>query len=286
MHKHNNSVKNLFMVLTIGFSLISQIPSVHAADFLEDKSTWQNITPETNPAPRRGHTAVLTPEDNEMIIFGGNRVGTGLNNDIWVLKNANKSEVDKATEWRQIFPDGTPPTPREGHAGVFNEKKDIIIFGDDEKEGSEGFLNDTFKLSFKPGSKEEQKPNKPTEVTASTKYDDPTIPIGETTFKVVESNLTSPNGTIDSLKPSSVYKWKVAMRDTAGHKRESPVWVFTAKDAAEINSATAIIIKAANITNALWQNCETKNSLISSLCQNQNRLSIGLIYKPENNFRI
>jgi hypothetical protein len=92
--------------------------------------TWQKATTAgTPPNARAGHTAVLDSANNRMIIFGGFEGSANpVDNDVWVLENANG--VGGTPTWVQLSPSGTPPAPRWGHSAVYNPTSNrMIIFG-------------------------------------------------------------------------------------------------------------------------------------------------------------
>ena len=109
---------------------------------LEGPFQWLPLpTAGTAPSSRRGHSAVYDPVRDRMLVFGGVR---GLNdsqllNEVWEL-----SLTDPPT-WQQIFPEGTPPSPRFINAYAYDPVADrlIVVGGYDG-----GFRNDTWALSL------------------------------------------------------------------------------------------------------------------------------------------
>jgi Galactose oxidase, central domain/Kelch motif len=92
--------------------------------------TWQEATTAgTPPNARAGHTAVLDSVNNRMIIFGGfEGFANPVDNDVWVLENANG--VGGTPTWVKLSPSGTPPPARWGHSAVYNPTSNrMIIFG-------------------------------------------------------------------------------------------------------------------------------------------------------------
>lgn len=133
----------------------------------------KNSESSTVPEKRSNAIAAYDKDDDQMLIFGGNGIGKGVNNDLWVLKDAKKDRVDKETFWRQLFPRGETPPIREDFAGVYNEKDTLVIFGGEMKKGRRGLLNDTWKLIFTAGDDDDDgdddKPKAPTNVSVSSK---------------------------------------------------------------------------------------------------------------------
>jgi len=88
--------------------------------------------PGARPAPRWLHTAVYDPGSNRMIVFGGaDHFGGAVFNDVWVLTNANGSEVAPSS-WLQATAGGTPPAARWRHTAVYDATHNrMTIFGGD-----------------------------------------------------------------------------------------------------------------------------------------------------------
>jgi hypothetical protein len=94
-----------------GYRLVSAIWGLS----LSAAPTWTNLTtPDTPPGPRRGHTAVYDAGHARMLLFGGYDEQLGFLNDVWALSLVGKPI------WTMLRPSGTPPSPREGHAAIFD----------------------------------------------------------------------------------------------------------------------------------------------------------------------
>ncbi|MGM0576459.1 MAG: Kelch repeat-containing protein [Myxococcota bacterium] len=109
---------------------------------------WTPISPigtapmGTEPASRRGHTAVWDPAGQWMLIFGGRDEGSY--NDAWSLAWNGSTWA-----WTELSPIGTPPSGRYDHSAVWDaEEQRMLIFGG--YDGSE--RNDTWSLSRNGGS--------------------------------------------------------------------------------------------------------------------------------------
>ncbi|KAL0073747.1 hypothetical protein F4703DRAFT_1947375 [Phycomyces blakesleeanus] len=104
-------------------------------------SRWSNISAGGNiPAPRRGHSAVLSSDGLRVILFGGGRPlhSDEVFNDVFIL------ELD-TMRWTAPFIGGVPPTPRKYH----KDDLMLIVFGlDVSGKGS----SDTGILSIAAGS--------------------------------------------------------------------------------------------------------------------------------------
>lgn len=90
------------------------------------------------PLPRAAHSCVVM--SNVMYLFGGNN-GSSLFNDTWTL-DFNCLPL----RWSQIFPIGTPPSPRSGHSAVQDGHGRMYVFGGGEGWGAESSFNDLFLL--------------------------------------------------------------------------------------------------------------------------------------------
>ena len=117
---------------------------------------WTRLTPTgTAPRPRRGHTAVYDAATNRMMVFGGCsgflcHGGTGdLNNDVWVLTNANG--LGGTPAWVQLQPSNAGPSDRVSHAAGYDPATNrMIVFGGDR--GSAGALADAWVLANANGN--------------------------------------------------------------------------------------------------------------------------------------
>jgi hypothetical protein len=99
----------------------------------------------TPPHARLGHSAVLDPVNNRMIVFGGAEgFAAPCDNDVWVLSNANG--VGGTPTWTQLSPSGTPPTVRFFQGAAYDQTNNIlVVFGGAGCFG--GFFNDVWALS-------------------------------------------------------------------------------------------------------------------------------------------
>jgi hypothetical protein len=99
---------------------------------------WQRVdTGDSLPTPRYYHSAVFDPVRRRMLVFGGydDRQEWG---DLWALS------LDGARRWTRLNVGGPGPSPRLGHAAVYDPVGDrMILFG-----GTHGdlALNDTWQL--------------------------------------------------------------------------------------------------------------------------------------------
>ena len=87
-----------------------------------------------SPAARVYQTAVLDPQSDTMIVFGGNletSPTTPDSNDVWVLTNATNSAA--VSSWTQLQPTGTPPAGRVFPNAVYDPTSNrMSIFGGGE----------------------------------------------------------------------------------------------------------------------------------------------------------
>src|SRR5262249_30278497 len=109
---------------------------------LSGNPTWSQLFPTgTPPSPRGLYSFTYDPLNDRMILFGGSMGGTDYR-DVWALKLAAPAA------WTQLFPTGTPPSPRSGHSAIYDTPRDrLIVFG-----GNGGTaLNDVWALSLPSG---------------------------------------------------------------------------------------------------------------------------------------
>jgi hypothetical protein len=118
-------------------------------------SNWTTVIPNGapgSPAARTFHSAVYDAANSRMIVFGGctftGDFCTALQNDVWVLTNANG--VSGTPTWVQPAPTGTLPPPRWAHAAAYDPVNNrMIIYGGSNDSGS---FSDTWVLSNANGS--------------------------------------------------------------------------------------------------------------------------------------
>jgi hypothetical protein len=109
---------------------------------LDGSNHWTLLdTPgSTRPAPRASHVDVHDAAHDRMILFGGND-DSNLYNDVWTYELA-------AQTWTLIAPAGTPPSPRESMAGVYDAARSrLLVFGGWNGTAS---LNESWELDFLP----------------------------------------------------------------------------------------------------------------------------------------
>jgi hypothetical protein len=104
-----------------GYRLVSEVWGLSLAA----APTWTNLTtPDAQPGPRWGHSAIYDPAHERMVVFGGYDQQLGFLNDAWVLTLVGKPV------WTMLQPSGTPPGPREGHAAIYDPVRDrMLVFG-------------------------------------------------------------------------------------------------------------------------------------------------------------
>ena len=90
---------------------------------LPSAATWhQMLVGGTLPSPRDHHTTVYDPVNDRMVVFGG--FDTGAQNDVWALS------LDGFPTWQQVLPAGSLPSPRLGHAAVYDPvRQRMIVIG-------------------------------------------------------------------------------------------------------------------------------------------------------------
>ncbi|HEV3253426.1 MAG TPA: kelch repeat-containing protein [Candidatus Acidoferrales bacterium] len=149
-----DTVKNKMIVFGGSTFASDAPPSAHfndvwylsAANSTNPNESWTIAKPAgTPPNARLGHSAVLDPVNNRMIVFGGAEgFAAPCDNDVWVLSNANG--VGGTPTWTQLSPAGTPPTVRFFHGAAYDRTNNImVVFGGAGCFG--GFFNDVWTLS-------------------------------------------------------------------------------------------------------------------------------------------
>lgn len=99
------------------------------ANGLSSGATWT----QDGPVPRYHTSAIYDSVTDQMVVFGGAQGGTaGALNDVWaeeqVVSDGQASQV--TTNWVQVFPTGTLPSPRFGHSATYDPSSNrMTVFG-------------------------------------------------------------------------------------------------------------------------------------------------------------
>ena len=94
--------------------------------------TWTQLAP-TGVAPnsRSGHTAVYDSTNNRMVIHGGAGSSTAVQDDTWILSDANGVGGNPA--WTQLTSTGAAPY-RASHTAIYDPvSNEMVIFGGDSQ---------------------------------------------------------------------------------------------------------------------------------------------------------
>lgn len=128
------------MIVFGGYVLSEWIADVWALS-LDDPPEWTELHPAgPGPSGRHGHSAVLDPLRERMIVFGGDAEHQSVA-EVWALS------LGEPMAWVQLFPEGTAPEARWGHAAAYDPVRDrMVVFGG--RNLSHPGLGDTWALSF------------------------------------------------------------------------------------------------------------------------------------------
>ena len=84
---------------------------------------WAQLQPRgTPPSQRAGHSMILVPSRNRILVFGGYTSSGRCLNDLWALDS-----LATGGHWVLLSPGGTPPTPRAEHTAVYDSSYDRMI---------------------------------------------------------------------------------------------------------------------------------------------------------------
>jgi hypothetical protein len=123
----NTNRMMIFGGLTSGFSLFNDVWVLTNANGLGGTPAWTKLSPSgTPPCAREYPSATYDIVNNLMTIYGG--FCTALQNDAWVLSNANGTGGTPA--WTQLTASGSLPAGRLVHSAVYDAISNrMIIFG-------------------------------------------------------------------------------------------------------------------------------------------------------------
>ena len=90
---------------------------------------WEQLLPSgPSPSARANAADAYDGATNRLIVFGGLQSTDQVLNDAWVLSGANG--LGGTPQWTELAPARTPPAPRWGHSGVYDEgARRFVIFG-------------------------------------------------------------------------------------------------------------------------------------------------------------
>jgi hypothetical protein len=105
---------------------------------LDTDSDWSALTTQgMPPSGRRQHSAIYDSRRDRLIVFAGN--DGALRNDTWALS------LREPRQWVLLTPQGSPPTPRRGHAAVYDAVRDrMLVFGGYDN----NYLSDVWALNL------------------------------------------------------------------------------------------------------------------------------------------
>jgi len=84
---------------------------------------WALLQPRgTPPSPRAGHSMILVPSRNRILVFGGYTPAGRCLNDLWALDS-----LASGGHWYQLSAAGTPPSRRAEHTAVYDSVFDRMI---------------------------------------------------------------------------------------------------------------------------------------------------------------
>ena len=94
----------------------------------EGSGSWQQLSPSGSvPSPRQSFGTAWSLDDRRMYIFGGRDESNNLLNDLYLFTDS------PGDSWQQLFPTGSPPSPRKNPAAVWDpDTSKMYIFGGDE----------------------------------------------------------------------------------------------------------------------------------------------------------
>ena len=90
-------------------------------------STWAQRTPPLSPSVRGGHSLTFDPSKREAVLFGGGAPPSGgteiMSGELWAWSGSTAT-------WTKRVIGGLTPTPRRGHAMVFDSlRSQLLMFG-------------------------------------------------------------------------------------------------------------------------------------------------------------
>lgn len=99
------------------------------ANGLGTPPAWKHLAVSgPGPAPRGHHSAVLDPETNRLVVYGGVDSDSHVFDDAWVLIGANGETPESG--WQRLAPSGNAPAARLTHTALYDRRNDrLIVYG-------------------------------------------------------------------------------------------------------------------------------------------------------------
>lgn len=140
---YDNIAQRMILFGGAGPGLLGDLWQLSLPDPTSASPVWSPLTATgTPPSPRVGHSAVFDSPNNRMIVFGGQKTGSGASaflNDLWILS------LTGTPTWTQIVAvpppppvvapiatnyTGNPPTPRRNHTASYDPiRREMLVFG-------------------------------------------------------------------------------------------------------------------------------------------------------------
>lgn len=140
---------------------------------------WTDVTPANYPPRARyGHSTVVDPAGDRMLLFGG--FSNDWTNDVWSVS------LGTPTTWERLEPVGTHPPVRRAHVAIWDAPRNRMVIAAGAGEG--GTLGDVWALRFSPTLEWESLGNAPfTESSGRAVYD----PVDDRMLVLVPSTNTA-----------------------------------------------------------------------------------------------
>ncbi|MFZ5876513.1 MAG: kelch repeat-containing protein [Nitrospirota bacterium] len=111
------------------FDSINETWVLTNANGLTGLPTWIQLSPTGGPPPERFDNKIAYDASNNLlIVFGGMNWTSGTLtplNDVWILTHANG--LGGTPAWSQLFPAGTPPSPRSSFGGFYDHASNRFV---------------------------------------------------------------------------------------------------------------------------------------------------------------
>ena len=134
-----------------GTSILGDIWTLSNANGLDTTTpTWTQMFPGGSiQSTRASHSSVYDSANNIMIVFGGTNNNVVFN-DVWLLTHANG--LGGTPLWSQIFPAGSPPTPRVAHSAIYDAVNNSMTIFAGSTSITADYFNDVWILSHANGT--------------------------------------------------------------------------------------------------------------------------------------
>ncbi|HEX6791873.1 MAG TPA: kelch repeat-containing protein [Candidatus Krumholzibacteria bacterium] len=239
LHAACYDARNHRMIMYAGQNNAGPLDDIWALDL--DTNTWSDLTPAEKPSARYFSPVVYDGANHRVTMFGGRGL-LGQNNEAWAFDLWTE-------EWTHLAPSGTPPTPREGSAAIYDGVNDrMVIFGGIDS----AVRNEVWALADLSGTYTPVggwpptlalQPNYPNPFNPTTTIEYAVPARGRVQLRVFDVSGAMVRTLVDEVQPAGTRRVTWDGRDDRGARVASGVYLLRADAAGESRQRKMILLK-------------------------------------------